>query len=149
MKTRKNIARRGPSTQWVLGVGPRLAWSAFFSGHSALVQRVILENQASLYCCNFWATHFKYNDVTWSISVNPFRTFAIVRWFPASLVDTPSHWLRGEALRCRGPAYWKVCFHHWIYTAWPLNRFPGFFNQFYIFPQKSRCMWSVQCTNIV
>ena len=72
------------------------------------------------------------------------RTFCTdftIRWFPASLAGTPSHWLRREAPRRRGPAYWKVCFHHWIYTAWSLNWFPGFLIQFYVFSQKSRCRW--------
>ena len=75
-------------------------------GHTSNNCDCILYNRLYLkigqYCCNLWATHFKYNDVTCSISVDPFRTDFTIYWFPASLIGTTSHKLQGEAPRRRG-----------------------------------------------
>ena len=57
-------------------------------------------------------THFKYNNVTCSISVHPFWTDFAIGWFHTSLIGTTSHWPQGEAPRRRGSAYLNSLFSY-------------------------------------
>ena len=84
------------------------------------------------FCCNLWATHFKYNIRHFYV-LSFGRSFSY--WFRKDLlVPCICNWhyivlpTDSEAWRCRRPAYWKVCFHYWIHMAWILNGFLEFFD---------------------
>ena len=109
----------------------------------ALVQQVILENRASLYCCTcIVEPSFLVYNITCKFSVDRFL-FAP----PPSLTPTYFACSSRQKNSCqeeRALLSWgKSLLHmitccHWIYMASNWRRFPGFLIQFDIFLQKSR-----------